>query len=406
MSVPSHPRLRPTLTGHIDPDDQRYLWLYDSWRISRQTLRVHRHLLPLLERFDGSQSVAEIIDELRQSGMPNLDPEVILSLVKTLDEAVFLEGPRLHAVFEAFRTSTVREPACIGSYPGESAALHRVVDELYTAPAGPGRPAATPERDDVAGALIPHIDFRRGNVTYGWGFKEVLERTRADLFVILATSHYSAARFILTRKHFRTPLGVAETDQDFVQRLANAYGAEVFADEVAHVPEHSIEFHVVLLQHGLAKRRPFQIVPLLVGPFADCIRDGVLPHDRPDIRRMIDALHDAVAASGRKVCFLSSGDLAHIGPKFGDREPVREGTLTRSRQRDDDLLAALAQGDRQRFFDVLWKERDTRRICGFPPTYMLLSLVEGVAGQCMHYQQYVEPNGHESVSFASVVFHR
>ena len=97
-------------------------------------------------------------------------------------------------------------------------------------------------------ALIPHIDYHRGGGTFAWGFREVFERTDASLFVIIGTSHYSSHRFTLTRKDFKTPLGLARSDQAYIDRLVNHYGDGLFDDELAHLPEHSIELEVVFLQ--------------------------------------------------------------------------------------------------------------------------------------------------------------
>src|SRR5207248_8000227 len=156
-----------------------------------------------------------------------------------------------------------------------------------------------------------------------WGYKELAERTDAGLFVIVATSHYSPTRFTLTRQDFKTPLGVAPTDQAYVDRLAAHYGDSLFDDPLAHLPEHSIELEVVFLQHLFGRARPIRIVPLLVGSFADCVESGADPADQPDIARMVEALRAAEAGAGEPVCYVISGDLAHIGPKFGDRGALK-----------------------------------------------------------------------------------
>src|SRR5262249_9446061 len=139
--------------------------------------------------------------------------------------------------------------------------------------------------------LVPHIDYARGGHTYAWGFKEICERTDAALFVIIGTSHYSGHRFTLTRKDFATPLGIARSDQDFIDRIVKHYGPGLFDDELmAHFPEHSIELEVVFLQYLYEERRDIRIVPLVVGSFQDCVDAGRLPVARAEIARMIQAL--------------------------------------------------------------------------------------------------------------------
>ena len=103
--------------------------------------------------------------------------------------------------------------------------------------------------------LAPHIDYARGGVSYAWGYKDLAEQCDAGVFVIVGTSHYSPARFTLTRQHFNTPLGMVTTDQDYVSRIVAHYGDGLFDDPLAHLPEHSIELEVVYLQHLFGRRR-------------------------------------------------------------------------------------------------------------------------------------------------------
>src|SRR5207249_4750397 len=242
-------------------------------------------------------------------------------------------------------------------------------------------------------------------VSYAWAFKELAERTDASLFVIVGTSHYSGERFTLTRQNFKTPLGVVDTDQKFVDRLVEHYGSSLFDDPLAHIPEHSIELEVVFLQYLFEKVRPIRIVPMVCGSFQDCVASGEEPAKGGDVARMIAALRKAEAEAGEPVCYVISGDLAHIGPKFGDAGRVSESQLTVSRVQDQALLARAEKVDPQGYFRVIEQEGDCRRICGLPPTYVVLNAATPGSGKLLHYGQYVHPRGHESVSFASMAFY-
>jgi AmmeMemoRadiSam system protein B len=301
----------------------------------------------------------------------------------------------------------VRPPRCIGCYEGEPALLRRQLERFFTCRAGPGLPRSTTADGTLRAALLPHIDYPRGGVTYAWGFKEVVERTDASLFVIIGTSHYSSYRFTLTRRDFETPLGIARTDQDYIDRLVKHYGDGLFDDEpMAHLPEHSIELEVVFLQYLFENRRPIRIVPLVVGSFQDCVDDGTPPRACTDIGRMIEALRRAEAETVELICYLISGDLAHLGPKFGDPDPVTDSLLTKSRRRDHALIKRAEAADPHGYFDLIAEENDARRICGLPPTYAVLDAIRPGCGKLLHYDQYVHPRGHESVSFASMAFYR
>jgi AmmeMemoRadiSam system protein B len=120
---------------------------------------------------------------------------------------------------------------------------------------------------------------------------------------------------------------------------------------------------------------------------------------------MIHALRAAEAEAGEDVVYLISGDLAHIGPKFQDPQPVHEAQLRHSRTQDERLIDRLQAADAAGYYSVIAGEQDERRICGLPPTYLTLEVARPRSGELLHYQQYVHPQGHESVSFASAAFY-
>jgi AmmeMemoRadiSam system protein B len=363
---------------------------------------------------------------MHQMGGQLLPLELFVSLIDRMDKALYLDGPR----YRERLAHPIREPSCIGCYEADPDRLRRQLERLFTCPAGPGLPkiaearsgepswtgaprlaaptgnGARGENGRLRAALIPHIDYNRGGVTFAWGFKEVFERTDAALFVIIGTSHYSPHRFTLTRKNFKTPLGTVPTDQQYIDKLVSYYGDGLFEDELAHLPEHSIELEVVFLQYLYEQKRPFRIVPLVVGPFQDCVVCGGLPSQRDDIGRMIDALRRVEAETQEPICYIISGDLAHIGPKFGDTRPVDDAILSRSRQQDQALLRHTETMDTTRYFQLIADEGDARRICGLPPTYTVLEAVRPNKGRLLHYDQYNHPDGFESVSFASVAFYQ
>ena len=323
--------------------------------------------------------------------------ETILSLVRRLQVAGLLDD----AVFHARRSPDVRPFVCFD--PDRVAPLRTQIEDLFLAPGGAGMPKFQSSRSPRA-VLVPHMDYPRGNITYGHGFHHLLTHSNADTLVILATSHYSAARFSLTKMHFDTPFGVVETDRDYVNRIADHIGPAAWSesDPLAHFPEHSIELEVVILKAMID--RPFRIVPILCGSFHDAIHSGMQPRNFPDIQRMVEALRAAEAGHGREVCYLVSGDLAHIGPKFDDPHPVDSSLLATSRRQDERLLNAIQTGDADDYFRVVAEERDARRICGVSPTIMALEVVKPTHGRVTHYQQFVHPQGFESVSFASAVW--
>jgi AmmeMemoRadiSam system protein B len=403
MTTLERPCLRPGLAAARDARNPRHVVLWDRFGITAERRRFTLQEFDWLQLFDGRRTLRDVQAEAVRDGGGTLLPlELFTALVETLDDALFLDSPR----FRERLAGPVREPSCVGCYEGEPAALRRQLGRILTGPKGPGLPRDTTPDGRLRAALIPHIDYARGGHTFAWGFKEVVERTDAALFVIVGTSHYSPRRFTLTRKHFKTPLGIAPTDQGYIDRLVRHYGDGLFDDEVTHLPEHSIELEVVWLQYLYENRRPFRIVPLLVGTFEDCVAGGAEPRRRADVGRMVESLRRAEAETPEPVCYIISGDLAHIGPKFDDPEPVNKALLTRSRRQDQAILKQAEAADPAGLFRVIADEGDRRRICGLPPTYTVLEAIRPGRGKVLHYDQYVDPHGDESVSFASVAFYR
>jgi AmmeMemoRadiSam system protein B len=404
MPIPERPQLHPLVRWERDGDDPGYLVAWNRSGPGAGPLRVSLEAYCWLQLFDGRRTLREIQAEaMRQAGGELLPLEILTSLVEKLDRARMLDGPE----FRDLLARPIREPACVGCYKANPDALRRQLRRLFTGAGGSGLPGEARPDGRLCAALIPHIDYDRGGVTYTWGFKEVVEHSDAALFVIIGTSHYSAHRFTLTRKHFKTPLGIAPTDQTYIDRLVAHYGPGLFDDEyLAHLPEHSIELEVVFLQYLYEKRRPIRIVPLVAGSFGDCVAGGNLPVAQDDIGRMVRALRAVEAETPEPICYIISGDLAHIGPKFDDPEPVEEPFLKHSRTQDQSILQQTEKADPTGYYRVIAEEHDCRRICGLPPTYTVLEAVRPSSGKVLHYDQYVHPSGHESVSFASVAFYR
>ncbi len=404
MSVAERPQLRAYLAAAPEDPNRRRFIVHDLLRLNGAVLRLTALELQWLELFNGRRTLREIQAEaVRQVDGQLVPLEVFTRLTSALDQALFLEGPR----FRARVDDPVRQPSCIGAYEGDPDALRRQLERLFTGPGGPGLPREARPDESFRALLAPHIDYARGGRTYAWGFKELAERTPASLFVVIGTSHYSRRRFTLTRKHFQTPLGVAPTDQAYIDRLVKRHGGDLFRDELmAHMPEHSIELEVVFLQYLFEGKRPIRIVPLVVGSFQDAVGEGAAPTGWEDVRRMVAALRAVERETKEPICYVISGDLAHIGPKFGDYIPVYDGQLEHSREQDQAILRQAEAADPAGYFRVIAEEGDNRRICGLPPTYMVLEAIRPGSGKVLHYDQYVHPRGYESVSFASVAFYR
>jgi len=143
-----------------------------------------------------------------------------------------------------------------------------------------------------------------------------------------------------------------------------------------------------------------------VGTFQDWIDAGEKPTPRSDVTRMIEALRAVEAQTKEPICYLISGDLAHIGPHFGDRDRLSRATLTHSEKQDRAVLRRVEGAAADEFYQAVAEESDARRICGLSPTWTVLAAAQPSRGRALNYAQYVQPDHNLSVSFASVAFYR
>ena len=69
-----------------------------------------------------------------------------------------------------------------------------------------------------------------------------------------------------------------------------------------------------------------------------------------------------------------------------------------------EIVASEERADADGYFRLIADEEDARRICGLSPTWLTLAAAKPSRGRLVHYEQYVHPEGYESVGFAGMVF--
>jgi AmmeMemoRadiSam system protein B len=126
------------------------------------------------------------------------------------------------------------------------------------------------------------------------------------------------------------------------------------------------------------------------------------PGSEPAIAGVLDALRDVMATVPRRYCLVAGADLAHVGPRFGDPEPVSPARLARVEAEDRALLARVTAVDPAGFFGSVVADGDSRRTCGLSPIYAVLATLPAGRGRLLRYGQWPDPDG--TVTFASLAF--
>ena len=404
------PKLRPVEAFPVEHQGRTFLCLRDPAGLAEQPLLLSAGASFLLALFDGEHSLLDIQAEYARRWGDILPSDKLREMIGILDGACFLESPRFAARLEQvraeFHAASARPAAHAGlCYASEAQQLREELERYFTTPAGPGYPLAVSTQRPAAGLIVPHIDPRRGGATYAHGYAQLAARQRPELFVILGTAHCSAGPQLCaaTAKDYATPLGTVKTDADFVARLNARYRAgDLFADELLHRNEHSIEFQALFLAWTLGTEG-YQIVPILVGSFHALVASATPPMREERVRAFVEALRAEIEAERREVCILAGVDFAHVGKKFGDRHGADAGVLEWVRREDRELIGAIERCDPDSFFALVSKDQDRRRICGLSPMHTQLEILRGHKGRLLHYDIVTEPATDSAVSFASLV---
>lgn len=411
------PRVRPVEAFPVQQDGKTLVYLKDPLNFATP-LGISPAGYFVLAHFDGQHSFTDVQEAYCKQFGSLLMSDDLKSFVDMLDQHYYLDSERFrdykNAVVLEFRNQTTRVPAHVGGvYKADPEELKTQLEGFFSAPNGPGLPNSQLAGSTPRAIVAPHIDFHRGGPAYAWAYKPLAESDGADLYILLGTSHYSGQTpYILTLKNFATPLGLVETDRDFVQRLQAKCAEDCFTDEYLHRGEHSLEFQVVFLKYIAQQRaaltgrpeKPFKIVPILVSSFHSAVVNQTLPEKDSAVGTFLRTLRDLAALESRRVCFVAGVDLAHVGRQFGDREPITDDFLKWVESEDQELVNRLVALDAPGFFNAIAKDQDKRRICGFSPLYSLIHLLDGARGNHLKYSQAFTPETGSAVTFSSLIF--
>jgi AmmeMemoRadiSam system protein B len=367
-------------------------------------------LAPLLALCDGTRDVPQLRSALMLRTGIQLSPDRISDLVVQLDGALLLEnGAYKKATAQAmkeYREAKYRTASHAGIVYQADA------EELTAELAGycdktPADSVQDAPEGTLAGMVSPHIDFMRGYETYARLWRRAAPSLEdVELVLVFGTDHAGGPGALTpTRQNYQTPLGMLPTDTDIVDGLAEALGLDsAFAEEHNHIREHSIELVAVWLQYFL-RDRVCPVVPVLCGSYHEFVMGVSDPGTDEKIEAAVAFLREATA--GRRTLVVAAADLAHVGPAFGDTLPVDPAGRAALSAKDRESLTAICGGDAGEFFQLSRNETDSRRVCGLPPIYMTLRILDGVRGESLGYAQCpADADGGSLVSIAGVLLYQ
>ncbi|MEX0661305.1 MAG: AmmeMemoRadiSam system protein B [Balneolaceae bacterium] len=375
------------------------IYFHDSLQHIENGFALDAKVEPILSLITGRHSINKIVKMLNGA----IDAEQLLQFVQFLDENLILDSDfsrkEIEHHEEKFEASTVRKPALVNqSYPENKDELSKFLNDYL--------PTNGSEKNAPKKALYaPHIDLRIGKKSYAKAFAS-LEDIKPKRVVILATAHYtgyygnlySKSPFIGSTKNYELPGRIFDTDKNYVESLLqdNAENGFTVKDR-AHRIEHSIETHLLLASRYW--KHDFSIVPILVSGFDELLYtpDGFLGNQLESFSSTLRSLDD------EDTFYLISGDLSHVGKKFGDALPA-EQLRSDVEKSDKTFIKASTENNANQLLAHMTSDYDSYRVCGFPPMLTFLKAFPEYKGKELSYEWWDEKERESAVSFSSILY--
>jgi len=414
-----------------DGQQQVLLGLADAQQISDKlvvTQPAFQGVLPLL---DGSRDIDQIIAEVGRG----LERPVLEQLVAQLDHAGLIEGPihekLLADMKAAFDKSETLPPASTAQF-ADLLAMQEVGQEATAeqkAEIGPGKlretmdmwietalkDAENPSFDTLPKAIVaPHLDYQRGWYNYAQAYGRMRVVDRPDRIVILGTNHFGQSTGVCgCNKGFESPFGVCKGDTELMDALKSALGDDaekLFENRYDHENEHSIELHIPWVQHVFGQDDSGAYPKV----FAALIHDPVVNNGESydgngvDLEGFIAGLQKALGAVGGTTLIVSSADLSHVGPAFGDQQTLEgeEGPGAEFRAKtathDKEMLETFTE---KRLEDLIgsmaWQQNPTRW-CSIGNMVAAARVTDPERIELLNYAATMDPQGTTFVSSAAI----
>lgn len=399
LTKPVPPVRRDVQLIPVQNNGKELLFFYDSMGYLTPNFALDIRVEPVLSLLTGRHSVEDISGQLKGS----LSANDLLQFIQLLDTHKVLESKyyKDYSLQEElkFENDPIRPPAFAGeSYPAEPEKLKNFITGLL-------EEHQKPAEKNIRALYAPHIDLRVGSPQYAEAFS-VLQAVKPKRVVILATSHYSGfygnlyqeQPFIGSRKTFQIPGREIPVDQIYIDQLLKPSSPNGFTiQDRAHRIEHSIELHLLFISQ--LWKHDFEIVPILISGF-----DELYYYEKSHLSELIDTFSSQLSSlDDPQTFYLISGDLSHVGKKFGDVLPAAE-MREKVEQTDRNFLEKAVIGDADKLLDLVADDYDSTRICGFPPLYTFLKSFPGSSGRNVNYHWWDEKERESAVSFGAISY--
>jgi MEMO1 family protein len=398
------PKIREDVTVQVlKYEDEKMLLLSDPSLIAEDDIMIPTGFYPLFSFLNGNIKYEDFKNEILKNS--NDGERLLLAvekLIDDLDEYCYLLTDNYFEKkndIDQYLMLDVRPPILSGfSYSEDKQAYIESIDSILNAY------NYIPETKQAEAIIAPHIDFTVGDsaINAYSAIYQTIENTDAETFIIFGTSHYTdTSPFMLTRKNYSTPEGLIPTDNELLDLLSHKIDISKYTNEMAHRNEHSIEFQACLLQRKFSGKN-IKILPILAGSIQEYFLQNKSPEVEAEYSGFIRALKESINDLGRKVCFIASGDFAHIGARHNSQIVDAMNSLSELEKEDKVIFDIIGKNNKPEFIRHFFGNKDIWQVCGAAAFYALMQMCQYSNYQCVYYGIWNEHEINAAVSFSSI----
>lgn len=433
----NRPRVRPVRVFPAQYAGAQLMGIADARQISEKVVLTSPAAQLVLPLFDGSKDVDTIVREVGRG----LTREILEQLIAQLDDAGLMYGPTFDAVQTKMRSEFDASPnlppassAQFADALGTEAAggpdawkakseneqqelgakrLREVFDEWMAAAL---KDAEKPSLDTLPKAIVaPHLDYPRGWINYASAYGRLRVVDRPDRVIILGTNHFGESTGVCgCDKGFETPLGACNIDADLLaklkQRLGSDNATKLFAHRFDHEREHSIELQVPWIQHVLGKDDAGNYPKVFGALIHDPTVNNGESYDGNGLGLpvFLETLKAVIRELPGKTLVVSSADLSHVGPQFGDQVALggnsEEANNARNNifRHDQEMLRMLVDKKPDEMIAAMSWQQNPTRWCSIGNLIATMKLVDPQNIEVFNYAGAMDEQGSALVTSVSM----
>ena len=247
-------------------------------------------------------------------------------------------------------------------YPRDPSHLEQLLEKFFSGTRPEGAPL---------GIVSPHAGYIYSGQVAAHAFGSIAPGF-SGTFVVIGPSHRGYINCV-SKRPWETPLGVVDTDTEFVEAL------DIETDESSHRDEHSLEVQMPFIKFRFPRAR---IAPVMMGQ-----------QDYTSAMRLSEKIGEAIKRTKRDVRIVASSDFSHY--------------VSEQKAKSDDLYAIepLLNLDIKEFYGRIEERRVTA--CGYGPIAAMVTACKNLGAKTAQLIQYatsgdVTGDRREVVGYAAI----